>query len=508
MARPRQPPSEFLAQVLTRRGTPDDLPYTNEAVWIIRQHLLDAVQDFPSLTLKVQKYTHTDGTTVPLLMADGTLPMYYQGVKYNIPVSLWLPERYPHVAPIMYVVPTPDMIIKPRHAFVDASGVVSSAYLRNWSQPHSTLMIMCNDVSIQFGQDPPLFSKPPGWVPPGPAQSHQQSPQRPVQQPSRAQAPVNQQVEQHHHTFQAENPMIRTHTPPPGPSGKGPVNYAPANIWGGAMAAHQAAAAGGSHTSNPNPTPSTSSYQSPPPPPTQSFGHQQHQQQQSQQQPKQQQSDPSAAVISTAFRNAALAALTKRLQSSVAAGTSAAGSELDSLFNIQAQLTQRGEEVQRGVSALQREREALEAGVLDMAGKTVALDRWLADNEAKIPAGEVDADTAIVAADPLCQQALECQAEDMAIEDTLYALERALTDGHLPADTYLKQVRSLCRKQFFVRALGMKVATRQHKHATPSSQGSRPSPYAPPPDRGVHMTQGDSWANTGILSNPLAAQRS
>lgn len=58
-------------------------------------------------------------------------------------------------------------------------------------------------------------------------------------------------------------------------------------------------------------------------------------------------------------------------------------------------------------------------------------------------AGEVDPDTAIVAADPLCQQALECQAEDMAIEDTLYALERALTDGHLPSDTYLKQASPL-----------------------------------------------------------------
>ena len=53
----------------------------------------------------------------------------------------------------------------------------------------------------------------------------------------------------------------------------------------------------------------------------------------------------------------------------------------------------------------------------------------------------MEPDTAIVAADPLCQQALDCQAEDMAIEDTLYALERALTDGHLPSDTYLKQVR-------------------------------------------------------------------
>ncbi|KAL3148172.1 hypothetical protein ABBQ38_014452 [Trebouxia sp. C0009 RCD-2024] len=144
-----------------------------------------------------------------------------------------------------------------------------------------------------------------------------------------------------------------------------------------------------------------------------------------------------------------------------------------------------------------------------MANKTQAMDAWLAENESKIPDGEVDPDTAIVAADPLCQQALDCQAEDMAIEDTLYALERALTDGHLPADTYLKQVRSLCRKQFFVRALGMKVAARQHRHASPRPQSNaRATPYSPQPDRGVHMTQGDSWANTGILSNPLAAQRS
>lgn len=71
------------------------------------------------------------------------------------------------------------------------------------------------------------------------------------------------------------------------------------------------------------------------------------------------------------------------------------------------------------------------------------------------------------------------------------------------------QVRNLCRKQFFVRALGMKVGARQHKHASPRVQGfARPSPYSPQADRGVHMTQGDSWANTGILSNPLTAQRS
>ena len=43
-------------------------------------------------------------------------------MKYNIPVAIWLTEQYPQQAPLAYVVPTPDMIIKPRHSFVDASG--------------------------------------------------------------------------------------------------------------------------------------------------------------------------------------------------------------------------------------------------------------------------------------------------------------------------------------------------------------------------------------------------
>lgn len=47
----------------------------------------------------------------------------------------------------------------------------------------------------------------------------------------------------------------------------------------------------------------------------------------------------------------------------------------------------RGEAIQQGVAALTNEREALETSVMDMAGKTQAIDRWLSDNEAKLPAG-------------------------------------------------------------------------------------------------------------------------
>jgi len=56
-----------------------------------------------------------------------------QGAKYNIPLAIWLPEKYPRASPIVYVVPTQDMMIKPRHSFVTPSGVVNSDYVKNWT---------------------------------------------------------------------------------------------------------------------------------------------------------------------------------------------------------------------------------------------------------------------------------------------------------------------------------------------------------------------------------------
>lgn len=45
----------------------------------------------------------------------------------------------------------------------------------------------------------------------------------------------------------------------------------------------------------------------------------------------------------------------------------------------------------------------------------------------------------IAAADPLSQQALEVQAQDLALEDTLYALDKALNSNNVEPDVYLRQ---------------------------------------------------------------------
>ncbi|RMZ52781.1 hypothetical protein APUTEX25_000900 [Auxenochlorella protothecoides] len=72
-------------------------------------------------------------------------------VKYNIPVAVWLPEQFPLAPPIVYVVPTPDMMIKPGHSVVDPSGSVASLYLENWLYPGSNLRIL---AEVASGLDP------------------------------------------------------------------------------------------------------------------------------------------------------------------------------------------------------------------------------------------------------------------------------------------------------------------------------------------------------------------
>ena len=62
--------------------------------------------------------------------------------------------------------------------------------------------------------------------------------------------------------------------------------------------------------------------------------------------------------------------------------------------------------------------------------------RWLVE--------EIDPDVAIVAADVLSRQALDAQSEDLALEDTLYALNKALQESLISPEAYMKQVCLPC----------------------------------------------------------------
>lgn len=66
--------------------------------------------------------------------------------------------------------------------------------------------------------------------------------------------------------------------------------------------------------------------------------------------------------------------------------------------------------------------------------------------------GKADIEDAVVTPAPLYRQLLQLFAEEMAIQDLIFYLGEGLTHQTITLDNFLKQIRLLTRKQFFLRA--------------------------------------------------------
>lgn len=92
---------------------PKIFPY--EGMFTIRNMTLDLLLQINSLVPKVSEFISNEGVSVDLLNLEGTCPITFKGVSYNIPLIIWLPENFPLQPPCCYVTPVGGMKIKPRH---------------------------------------------------------------------------------------------------------------------------------------------------------------------------------------------------------------------------------------------------------------------------------------------------------------------------------------------------------------------------------------------------------
>ncbi|XWS74606.1 hypothetical protein CRYUN_Cryun01aG0013000 [Craigia yunnanensis] len=376
---------QFLSSVLSQRG-PSSLPYTEDTKWLIRQHLLSLISHYPSLEPRTATFTHNDGRSVNLLQADGTIPMPFQGVTYNIPIMIWLMESYPRHPPVVYVNPTRDMIIKRPHPYVTPSGLVSIPYLQNWIYPSSNLVDLVLNLSSAFARDPPLYSQ-----------------RRPNPNPNPNQSP---------------NPSI---------------NSSMTSSYGQPPPRVAAAAAG----YPPSPYGRVQLQQPPQPPPTS-------------------QTEDATEV----YKRNAVNKLVEMVHGDIIGMRKAREVEMEGLFSAQAVLRRREEEVNKGLKEMQDEKEGLEQQLQVVLMNTDVLDGWIRDNEGKtknLGKNNVDVDEAFHCVEMLSKQMLDCTAADLAIEDVVYSLDKAVQEGAVPFDQYLRNVRFLSREQFFHRATAAKV---------------------------------------------------
>lgn len=103
---------------------------------------------------------------------------------------------------------------------------------------------------------------------------------------------------------------------------------------------------------------------------------------------------------------------------------------MDGLFNAQGVLKQREEQLKQGLKEMQDEKEGLEQQLQMVLMNSDVLEGWLRENEGKATnLGNVDVDTAFEPCDSLSKQMLDCTASDLALEDVIYSLDKAIQGG-------------------------------------------------------------------------------
>ena len=127
---------------------------------LIRSQIGQNLRPHPS------SFIQNDGTTCHALLLSGTIPMTYRGSQYNIPIDLYITPKYPLLPPVVYVRPISTMMIKEGHQHVGSDGMVYMPYFSQWNQ-YCNLVDACTHMSRIFSNEPPVFSKPPGWKPSG-----------------------------------------------------------------------------------------------------------------------------------------------------------------------------------------------------------------------------------------------------------------------------------------------------------------------------------------------------
>ncbi|KAJ4232163.1 Suppressor protein stp22 of temperature-sensitive alpha-factor receptor and arginine permease [Fusarium solani] len=175
-----------------------------------------ALTRYPTLSPRTDVHTFSHGANALLLHLSGTLPVNFRGTTYRFPVSIWVPHAYPREPPMIYVVPTETMMIRPGQ-HVDPQGLVYHPYLVGWAEfwDKSNLQDFLAILTDIFAKEPPVISR--QQARPPPPQAGPTPPPVPPLPPGMSS--ISRPPTQDPHTPEQPRP------PPPPP--KGPQNASP-----------------------------------------------------------------------------------------------------------------------------------------------------------------------------------------------------------------------------------------------------------------------------------------
>ena len=121
--------------------------------------IIQALHNFQDLHPKVERCAHTKGgRTEELITLRGTVPIEFKSSTYNIPVQIYTLRTHPKQAPVVFVKPLKNMVIR-ESKNVDKSGLVYLRYLVDWKSPRSHTLALCKLLSRTFSEECPVFTE-------------------------------------------------------------------------------------------------------------------------------------------------------------------------------------------------------------------------------------------------------------------------------------------------------------------------------------------------------------
>jgi ESCRT-I complex subunit TSG101 len=390
-----------------------------------------------------QMYRHKNGAQQTLLQISGTLPISYRKAQYNIPITFWIPQQFPERPPFCYVVPTESMDIKASHKYMDKQGFIYHPYLSNWSMYSSNLIALSTNLQSVFSKDPPVFAK---VSKPRP---------KPVQPPSYGNPG---QPPSYHNAFNAYNRSLNQANPYAQPGARaGPGNYAKPPGYPGQGS--QPGAASYAKAGPPSYNEISNVKQSPP----------------SYDQISLKVENPGGGPLRSACEKDELTKKVRtKLQDELMKLHERWAKEVNELQRLQTDLQRSKQEIETEKTGIERETNELKKLKGELEEANVKIESWLDENKDNPP---LDLLTTVEPENVWTKQLIEAVAQDSAIDDTLYCLDRALGEDSITFKNYLKQVRKLTREQFFKRALTQKIVARQKQLRERSGRSPHYQPW-------------------------------
>ncbi|XP_073049056.1 protein ELC-like [Primulina eburnea] len=139
--------------------------------------------------------------------------------------------------------------------------------------------------------------------------------------------------------------------------------------------------------------------------------------------------------------------------------------ETMNLSALHAELERRGKVMETGISELELEKKCLSSRTMELDGGRDRLLNWIKFNDKNnVLDGEID--DMFEGLDKKSNLLIDLGANDLALEDLMYALDRAVEEGVASFEVYIKQVRILAREQFFCKAKINKIEseTKKNRH--------------------------------------------